>query len=218
MNIKLQEKTEQLLDALYEKALDGLPFPHCESVPTLADSYLKKHLFKEEAIKHLIKNQIKKNGINGFITGLGGIITLPVAVPANVSSVLYVQLRMIACIAYIYGHDTSDDSVKTLIYACLTGSAFSNILKKSGIRIGNKVGINLVKKIPGTVIIAINKKMGFRFITKFGEKGIINLIKIVPVIGGVIGGGIDVASTKIIALNAIKVFSQGEKPCAQAEF
>ena len=39
-----------------------------------------------------------------------------------------------------------------------------------------------------------------------GEEGVINLVKLVPVIGGVIGGGFDAASTKVIADNAYKMF------------
>lgn len=39
---------------------------------------------------------------------------LPVAIPANISSVLYIQLRMIAAIAIMSGHDVKDDKVRTL--------------------------------------------------------------------------------------------------------
>ena len=52
----------------------------------------------------------------------------------------------------------------------------------------------------------INQKVGFRFLTKFGEKGIINIAKLVPVVGGVIGGGFDLAETKTIANRAYKMF------------
>ena len=50
------------------------------------------------------------------------------------------------------------------------------------------------------------KKLAFRFITKFGSKGIINLGKMVPAVGGIIGGGIDFAETKIIAKKAYDTF------------
>ena len=59
---------------------------------------------------------------------------------------------------------------------------------------------------------AINRKVGFRFMTKFGETGIINLGKVVPVVGGFVGGGIDVASTRIIGKNAYNIFVKGEMP------
>jgi hypothetical protein len=53
--------------------------------------------------------------------------------------------------------------------------------------------------------------------TKFGETGIINLGKVVPVVGGFVGGGIDVASTRIIGKNAYKIFVKSEMPTKEKE-
>ena len=55
----------------------------------------------------------------------------------------------------------------------------------------------------------INQKVGFRLLTKFGEKGAVNLVKMLPLVGGVIGGGIDIVGTKIIANKAYSVFVKG---------
>ena len=68
----------------------------------------------------------------------------------------------------------------------------------------------MVKKIPGSVLTKINQKVGFRFLTKFGTKGLINIGKAVPIVGGVIGGGFDFAETKIIANRAYKMFIEGD--------
>lgn len=68
----------------------------------------------------------------------------------------------------------------------------------------------MVKKIPGTVLTKINQKVGFRFLTKFGEKGIINIAKLVPVVGDVIGGGFDLVETKVIANRTYKMFIKGD--------
>lgn len=201
-------KAISILDACYEKALDGIPHVS-SSVSKLAMEYMNKYPTKDVAAKALINMQITKCGISGFITGLGGLITMPVAVPANVSSVLYVQLRMIASIAYIGGYNPNDDEVRTLAYLCLTGSAMSDIVKNTGIKIGQKITINFIKKIPGTVLTKINQKVGFRLLTKMGEKGAVNLVKMIPVVGGVIGGGIDIVGTKIIANKAYSVFVKG---------
>lgn len=143
---------------------------------------------------------------SGVVSGLGGIITLPVAVPANIANVLYVQMRMIACCAYMAGYDLKSDQTQTLVYACLAGVAVNQILKKAGIKLGEKVAIKMVEKIPGKVVISINKKVGFRLITKFGNTGIVNLGKLVPGVGAVVGGGLDYLETKIIAERAYKWF------------
>lgn len=91
-------------------------------------------------------------------------------------------------------------------YACLAGISIDQIVKQAGIKFGTKFTTAMIKKIPGTVLTKINQKVGFRFLTKFGEKGIINIAKLVPVVGGVIGGGFDLAETKTIANRAYKMF------------
>lgn len=125
---------------------------------------------------------------------------------------MYVQMRMIACIAKMGGYDATSDQVQTMVYMCLTGTTASDLVKMGLIKTGTKPLEAAIKKIPGAALVKINQKIGFRFITKFGEKGVINLGKMLPFVGGVIGGGMDVVSTSIIAKNAIRMFMEGENP------
>lgn len=195
----------QVLDWAYEKAVNGLP--GTDTAAKLAENYLSKHSSVEEAIDSLIRWQNAKGITSGFLTGLGGLITLPVAIPANVASVMYVQIRMIATIAHMRGYDLKDDQVKTFVFVCLTGQAASDILKQAGIKLGTSLATQVIKKIPGEVIKAINKAVGVKLVTKFGQKGIVNLGKAVPLIGGVIGGAVDGIGTNTIGKTAKKVFS-----------
>lgn len=194
----------QVLEWGYEKAIQGLP--GMESAEELAKRYLEKYDTVDEAIDTFINWQCAKCATSGFITGLGGLLTLPVAIPANISSVIFVQIRMIATIVKMRGYNLKDDQVKTLVFVALTGQAATDILKQAGITIGSKVGINLIKKMPMKVIYQINKKVGFRLVTKFGQKGIINLGKLVPIVGGVIGGTVDTVGTLTVGKTAKKLF------------
>ncbi|MCI9504976.1 MAG: EcsC family protein [Oscillospiraceae bacterium] len=198
----------QLLDKLYEQSINGIA-KVSPPVSKLANDYLQKNPTTEAAAKNFINYQIAKCATSGFVTGLGGLITLPVAIPANISSVMYVQMRMISCLAYMGGYDTDSDQVQTLVYACLAGIALDQVIKGVGIRFGEKFAVAMVKKIPGEVLIKINQKVGFRFLTKFGTKGLINLGKAVPVVGGVISGGLDFAETRLIADRAYQLFIKG---------
>ena len=123
---------------------------------------------------------------------------------------MYVQMRMIACLAHMGGYDTRSDQVQTLVYACLAGISIDQVIKQAGIQFGTKLTMAMVRKIPGTVIAKINQKVGFRFLTKFGTKGVINIGKTIPVVGGMIGGGFDFVETKIIADRAYKMFIKGD--------
>jgi hypothetical protein len=200
-----QEDVMKILDSCYEKCLNGIP-KISPSVEEMANDYLKKYKTKEEACKAMIRNQITKCATSGFITGFGGFITMPVTLPANITSVIYVQMRMIACTSYMAGFDLDSDQTQTLVYACLAGVAVNNVIKQAGIKFGVKFANGLIKKIPGKVLTKINQKVGFRFVTKFGTKGIINLGKLIPGVGAVIGGGLDLVETKIIAERSYKWF------------
>ena len=193
----------QALGWAYDKAINGVP--GMSTAQDLAIEFLSEQtegINEEERIYNaansLIRWQNTKAATTGFLTGLGGLLTLPVTIPANLGCVFYIQLRMIAAIAYMGGYNVKDDKVQTLAYVCLTGSAASDIIKQVGIKVGNKVAENMLKNMSRSVITEINKKVGFRLFTKFGEKGVINLGKAIPVIGGLISGTLDAVATNTI--------------------
>ena len=201
----LEREMMNLLDVCYDKALQGV-LPGEKSIEELAEDYLAKTSSREKAIDKLIGYQTVLCGTNGFITGLGGLLVLPVAIPANVAGVIYVQLRMTAAIAYINGYDIYSDQVRTIAYACLTGSSAANVLKNVVIKISEKMAVNALKKVPGAILIKINQPVGFRLVTKFGQKGLMNVVKMMPLVGGVVGGVFDTGMTLTIGNVAKKLF------------
>ncbi len=199
-----QEKMMQVLEKCYDGAMNGLPGNR--TCNELAQDYLSKYSSPLVAAEKLIEAQVAKCTTSGFITSLGGLITLPVAIPANVASVLYMQMRMIGAIAIMGGYNLHDDEVQTLVYLCLVKSSITDICKSAGVKITTKVTMSMLKKLPGTILTKINQKVGFRLITKFGTKGVVNLAKMVPVLGGVVGGAIDLVETRSIAEKARDAF------------
>lgn len=203
------EQIMQTLDKLYEGSVKGIE-KVSPPISELANEYLDKYSDVESAAKAFINYQVAKCATSGFLAGLGGFITLPVAIPANIGSVMYVQMRMIACLAHMGGFDINSDQVQTLVYACLAGISIDKFVKNVGIQFGVKFTTAMVRKIPGTVLTKINQKVGFRFLTKFGSKGLINIGKVVPVVGGIVGGGFDFVETRFIAKRAYKLFVEGD--------
>ncbi len=204
-----QEDIMKMLDLCYDKSLHGIKniSPPMEQ---FADDYVKKADDKKKAVKSMQKNQIAKCTTSGFITGFGGAITMPLGIPVNITSVIYVQMRMVACTAYYAGYDLKSDQVKTFVYACLAGVSVNGLVKQAGMKLGEKMAIKAIKKIPNKALARINRKVGVRLITKFGEKGILNLGKMVPVVGAAINGGLDLVETKILADRAYKMFFEGD--------
>ncbi|MCJ8354780.1 EcsC family protein [Novacetimonas hansenii] len=194
------------LEWSYDKAVNGAGV--LGTAQELGDEYLRANNYnKIDAINSLIRWQNTKAATGGFVTNLGGLVTLPVSIPANMASSLYIQLRMIAAIAHISGYNVVDDRVKTLCFVCLTGKSAADVVKSTGVQIGTKFTASAIQKyITGEMIKSINKAVGFRLLTKAGTTGVINLTKMVPLVGGVVGGAFDGISTNIVGNTARDAF------------
>jgi hypothetical protein len=200
MNNFTESTILKILEWAYDKALDGLP--GLDTAEELAESYLKKYSSVDKAIDSLIRWQDAKCATSGFLAGLGGLITLPVTVPAEVASVTYVQTRMVAAIAYMRGYDVRDDQVKAFVFVCLAGQAALDILKQAGVSLAERA----LKKISEEVIEEITRQVATRLATKFGQRGIVDLGKAVPIVSGVIGGFVDGLGTHTIGKIAKRIF------------
>jgi hypothetical protein len=210
-NVKNESNVLKIVNWLTDKAISGVhPLSSAED---LATEYLidRSYPDDEERIESLINWETTKNFTSGFINGLGGVITIPVTVPSAFLASWIIQARMSAAIAKISGHDIYSDRVKTFVLACLVGDALKDILKNTGIHIGRGFSKSLIGKLPGKVLIEINKKVGFRLLTKAGQKGAVNIIKGVPVVGGVIGGVFDASACRIVGKNAKRLFYKTPK-------
>lgn len=202
----------QAIDWSYEKAING--FAGLDSAEEMAQDYLKGDGSLTDKANSLIRWQNTKAGTSGFISGLGGVITMPIAIPANITSVIYVQVRMIAAIAHMGGYNLKDDRVKALVYTCLCGNAAKEIIQNIGIKIGARLTEQAIKNISSKIITRINQAVGFRLLTKFGQTGVINLGKGIPVMGGFIGGTFDLVTTNTIGNIARNTFISVEPPIA----
>ncbi len=197
-------KMMKLLDKLYGVAIDGGGV--LGTAEELANDYLSRHRSVREAASSLVKWQTAKAGSAGFVTGFGGLATMAVALPANMTSNIIIQLRMAAAIAHMNGYDVRSDQVKTFAISCLAGNSIKEILREVGIEVAKKVSAKLIARIPGSVLVKINQKIGFRLMTKFGTRGAANLGKAIPIIGAVAGAAIDASYTRAVGNAAIALF------------
>lgn len=204
------EKMHEIMEWAYDKAISGIGLG---SAIDMANDYLAQSGSLEDKINALIRWQNTKAGTAGFATGMGGMITLPVALPANITSTLYIQIRMICAIAHMTGCDIRHDKVKTLVYLCLLGNGVGEVLKDVGVTATTKFAENLImKNVTGAMLTKINKAVGFRLLTKAGGTGLINLSKVVPILGGVVSGGFDALTTNIVGNKAKDVFLSIDYP------
>ena len=186
------DNSNQILKTLQwiaDAGINGLGvLPSAEQV---AKDHSSKAASVEDAINSVIAWRTTYAAGTGFIAGLGGVAAMPITIPTGLAASYALAANTAAAIAHLRGYDIHSEQVRTIILLCLVGEAGEEILKSAGIVIGTKVCQNLIKQIPGKVLIEINKKIRFKLITKAGEKGAVNLMKIVPLVGGVVGGTFD---------------------------
>jgi hypothetical protein len=98
-----------------------------------------------------------------------------------------------------------------MCFLCACGNGAADIAKDVGIQLGRKLTEHAIRRISGDAITKINQRVGFRLMTKFGEKGLVNLGKMIPIAGGLVGGGFDAASTRVVGGVARRVFISVEQ-------
>lgn len=161
----------------------------------------------EKAISRLILESVEAASVNGFVTGLGGFITMPLTVPANMAGALVINARLAAAIAYLRGYDPKDPHVRTVVTLIAVGSNAQQIARAIGIRVGQRFAMEAIRRLPIAVLREINKRVGFMLLAKYGTKrGLVVLAKGVPLVGGVVGGAVDATMTSVIGRTARAMF------------
>ena len=189
-----------LVESLLDAGIDGKgPF---DSAQKVADVKRAEKPDAEEAIDAVVRAHLKLAAAGGFVTGLGGFITLPVALPANVLEFYVVATRMVASIASLRGYDIKRPEIRSAILLTLVGADADDLLKKAGVVPMGRLSNLAAQRLPGPALMVVNKAVGFRLVATAGKKTLTRFGKGVPVIGGVIGAGLDGYLLKRIADHA----------------
>jgi uncharacterized protein (DUF697 family) len=191
--------TAKVLNNIYNLAVTGNG-SFGDSIQELADEYVERYGPTEKAIDKMVSNQRLKCTATGFVTGLGGLVTLPITIPADLASSLYIEIRMIAAVAAIRGYDINSDEVKTLVYLCIVGNSVGDVLKQAGLKsLTNYSAKVLIPKISKAVTAKVAENVGNKLLLKTSTKVLPKLGKMVPVVGGVLSGAYNYAEVSAFA-------------------
>jgi hypothetical protein len=183
--------TSSFVHQALDKAITGVgPLP---SATAAADKQLAEQDGDvERAIHEVIENHVRYAGAQGFVTNIGGLITLAVTVPVNLSGLALIQCRMVAGIAHLRGYELSDPRTRDAILACLLGEERILRMIKTRALPGTPMEIAAavvhdpeLDRLLGTEVAAelVTRATGKRLAATVGRR--------VPVVGGVVGAGTD---------------------------
>ena len=177
------------------------------SAAQVASAAKKQHGSREQAINAIARGTMLRGGIGGFVTGLGGFVTMPVALPANVLEFYVQATRMVGAIAILRGYDLTDPRIRTAVLLTLVGSRSEDVLKKAGMATGGgRIAALALRGMPPATLMVLNKAIGFHLMRGVGTKALGRFGRGVPVAGGLVGGGIDAYMMKKIADHAMQEF------------
>lgn len=126
----------QLLNWIADVGIDG--FGILQSAEQVAEDHRSQTKSVEDAIDSVILWRTTHAAGTGFVTGLGGIAILPIAIPASMAASYALGANTAAAVAQLRGYDIRSDQIRTMILLCLIGEAGEAILRNAGIQISNK--------------------------------------------------------------------------------
>ena len=206
----LTKVATELVEKLLEVGIDGRgPVKSAHEVAVAARAEVRSD---DAAIKVIIRKHVRAAAVGGFVTGLGGFVTMPVALPANVAEFYLIATRMVAAIADVRGYDVTDPQIRTAVLLTLVGVDANEVVKKAGAIPGVSFGPGgtltalASQRLPGPALMVLNKAIGFRLVAQAGRTLLGRLGKAVPVVGGAIGAGVDGYLLSRIADGATREF------------
>ena len=187
----LRGKAQNIFNGVVDRGIEGL-WP-LESSWELAVRYLGDPGFvsNDDKVAALIRRESRKNAFSTAVTNLGGMLTLPLAIPANVYASFAYQARLAAAVALIYGHDIRSQQVRVMVGLSLAGKRAVELLKGLGVRFTVMLLERGAAQLSEKILADIGAGVGLKILAQSGEQLSGLIMKSVPVASAVVCGAID---------------------------
>lgn len=195
----------QMLSKIIKLGIDG--FGPLSSAKQLGDEYIAdpNYTSKLERIEAISRWEERKNFTTGFVTGLGGFISLPLAIPGSLAMNWILQTRMVAAMAYVGGFNIDEAPVRSIIGLSLLGESGKTVLNANLADLHNLPQKSLFG-LPKRTLLVLNRSVATRLMHLAAQKGLTRLSKAIPIVGGILGGALDYQSCKETSKFAMELF------------
>lgn len=160
----------------------------------------------EAAIDKIICDHRRLAAGGGFVTGLGGFVTMSVSLPANIAGFYTLVTRMTAAIAHVRGYDLRNPDLRSAILLALIGGEADALLKKAGVVSTGRLASLATRGLPPTARMVVDKAVGFRLVAQVSEKLLPRLGQSIPLAGAFVGAGLDAYLLHKVAKTAREQF------------
>ncbi|WP_243363297.1 hypothetical protein [Fundidesulfovibrio terrae] len=206
MNGDPRGMAQQVFDAVVDRGIKGLP-PLVSSWE-LAVHYMRdgRYATDDRRVDALIRRESGKNAFATAVTNMGGVMTLPLAIPANVYASFAYQARLAAAVALVYGHDIREHRVRMLVGLSMAGRRAVDILKGLGVRFTTMLLERGAAQLSERVMAEVGPGVGLRILAQGGEQVPGLVLKAVPVASAVVCAAIDWNYCRAVGRVAQRIF------------
>jgi EcsC family protein len=195
----------------FERAVDGIgPLPGAAQA---ADARLADNDGDvEKAIGKLIDVHVRLAGAQGFVTNLGGLVTMTLTIPASISGLALLQCHLVAGIAHLRGYPLDDPRVRNAVLACILGEDAVTSLVKQHRLPGPPMVIATAPQHDPELDSRIATEVATELITQVAGKRTMAVVgRRVPVVGGGVGAVTDGFATYRVGRYAAKELRQRQR-------
>ena len=146
----------------------------------------------DRATHDVIENHVRYAGLGGFVTNLGGLVTMAVTVPANITGLALIQCRMVAGIVHLRGYDLADPRTRAAVLTCLLGEEKILKMVKTRTLPGTPMELASAQAFDSTLNAVLANEVASELIGRAAGKRLATTVgRRVPIVGGVVGASTD---------------------------
>lgn len=175
---------------LVHRAIDGFArFPGARQV---AQEALSRTGDVEAAVDQVIERHVRLSGAQGFVTGLGGLVATPIALPANLTGLGLLQVRMVAAIAHLHGYDLAVPGVRLACLVAVIGEDDVERLVADRKLPGRPRELANQTSVAADLVDTVCAHVGANLVSRVGGKRLaLTVTRRVPLLGGGVGALVD---------------------------
>lgn len=203
----LPELAAGYVRSVLDKAIDGIG--PLRSAASAADSRLVAAGGDvEKAIAAVTLIHVTIAGAQGFVTNIGGLITTPISMPANIAGVTLIQCHLVAAIAHLRGYDLDDPRVRNAVLACMLGkSTVSDLVASGKLPTAPMAMATAPAHDPALDDMVASHVTSDIVGQATGKRAVAIIARRLPIMGGIVGGSTDAWDTFQVATYAAEELS-----------
>jgi hypothetical protein len=186
--------TSFVREALHRAIVGVGPLPPASKA---ADAQLREQKGDvEKAVHEVIENHVRYAAAQGFVTNVGGLVTIAITIPTNITGLALIQCRMIAGIAHLRGYDLDDPRVRNAVLTCMLGREMVEKRLRERKLPGPPMAIATAPVHDPDLDRLLAAEVATDLIQRVGGKRLaITIARRTPIVGGAFGMGADGWST-----------------------